>query len=61
MSNVAKLAAGHPKDTCDCGDYRSQHVNGTGRCNLGSLCTPGPSCQQFRLHRQYLTENPHDQ
>ncbi len=35
-------------DTCYCGDYRYQHVNGTGRCALGSLCTPSP-CSKFRL------------
>lgn len=41
----------HAFDVCDCGDYRRQHVNGTGRCNLGSLCTPG-HCAQFRLNRE---------
>jgi hypothetical protein len=35
-------------DTCHCGDYRHQHVEGTGRCKLGSLCTPS-YCQKFRL------------
>src|ERR1043166_415984 len=35
-------------DGCACGDYRHQHANGTGRCNLGSLCTPYP-CLRFRL------------
>lgn len=35
-------------DVCDCGDYRHQHVNGEGRCKLGSLCTPAP-CLKFRL------------
>lgn len=35
-------------DGCACGDYRHQHVNGIGRCTLGSLCTPYP-CQRFRL------------
>ena len=43
-------------DACDCGDYRHQHENGTGRCKLGSLCTPS-HCQKFRLHQQ-ATEIP---
>ncbi len=38
----------NPYDVCYCGDYRHQHVNGIGRCMLGSLCTPTP-CQKFRL------------
>lgn len=38
----------HPYDSCQCGDYRHQHVGGTGRCLLGSLCTPG-HCQKFRF------------
>jgi hypothetical protein len=41
-------AAGHAFDVCKCGDYRHQHVGGTGRCLLGSLCTPYP-CQRFRF------------
>lgn len=39
-----------PFDVCECGDYRHQHVDGSGRCKLGSLCTPTP-CQKFRLFR----------
>jgi len=35
-------------DGCECGDYRHQHVDGVGRCTLGSLCTPS-HCQKFRL------------
>jgi hypothetical protein len=35
-------------DACYCGDYRHQHVDGVGRCKLGSLCTPSP-CLKFRL------------
>lgn len=38
----------HPYDTCYCGDYRHQHEGGTGRCLLGSLCTPEP-CRKFRF------------
>lgn len=39
----------HPFDVCFCGDYRHQHVGGTGRCLLGDLCTPLPPCQEFRF------------
>lgn len=42
---------GHPLDVCRCGDWRHQHVDGTGRCRLGSLCTPHP-CQKFRLFKE---------
>lgn len=38
----------HPFDVCWCGDYRHQHVDGMGRCLLGSLCTPSP-CMRFRF------------
>lgn len=37
-----------PWDICHCGDYRRSHVEGTGRCQLDDLCTPG-RCQKFRL------------
>lgn len=43
-------------DGCACGDYRHQHVDGVGRCKLGSLCTPYP-CQKFRLSKK-ATEIP---
>jgi hypothetical protein len=39
-----------PFDICECGDYRHQHVDGIGRCRLGSLCAPS-QCQKFRLFR----------
>lgn len=38
-------------DACYCGDYRHQHENGTGKCKLGSLCTP-TRCLKFRLHKE---------
>lgn len=41
---------GHPFDACYCGDYRHQHVDGAGKCRLGSLCTPSP-CHRFRFVR----------
>lgn len=30
----------HPWDICECGDYRSDHENGTGRCQYGYWHTP---------------------
>lgn len=47
----------HPNDVCKCGDYRHQHVDGTGRCKLGSLCSPSP-CTEFRLSRPTEPECP---
>jgi hypothetical protein len=44
------MTAEHPFDVCECGDYRHQHVGGTGRCILGSLCTP-VGCSKFRFFR----------
>lgn len=38
-------------DVCYCGDYRHQHVNGSGKCKLEDLCWPG-RCQKFRLDRE---------
>ena len=46
-------------DTCHCGDYRKQHINGTGRCNLGSLCTPG-HCSKFRLFERVRSPHPRE-
>jgi hypothetical protein len=33
-------------EICECGDYRHQHVDGTGRCKLNELCFPA-HCQAF--------------
>lgn len=52
----------HPFDVCHCGDYRHQHENETGKCKLGSLCTPTP-CSQFRLFRRrspYIPDTEED-
>lgn len=46
-----------PFDVCECGDYRHQHVDGVGRCKLGSLCTPTP-CSKFRFFRATAPRNP---
>jgi hypothetical protein len=38
-------------EICVCGDYRHQHVDGTGRCKLGELCFPA-RCQKFRASKK---------
>jgi hypothetical protein len=48
MTAPVEQIAEKPFDVCRCGDFRHQHVNGTGRCKLGDLCFPG-RCQKFRL------------
>ena len=53
--DIDRVAEGHPLDVCACGDYRQQHDNGTGRCNLRDLCSPA-RCLRFRLFRAYLQE-----
>jgi len=40
-------------DECACGDYRRDHVNGTGRCKMPDDLTHGfQPCLRFRLVRQ---------
>lgn len=38
-------------DTCVCGDYRRDHIDGTGRCKMNGLghMVPGYSCEKFEL------------
>jgi hypothetical protein len=37
-------------DICECGDYRHQHENGTGRCKMpDDLCHGFKPCLKFRL------------
>lgn len=47
----------HDEDVCECGDARRQHVDGTGRCKLSDLCTPG-HCRRFRLFRRACEDEP---
>lgn len=48
----------HKLDTCECGDYRCDHIDGTGRCKF-SIDSRGDGhggsgwCDQFRLDRRY--------
>lgn len=58
--NIADPPSPDPEDLCRCGDARRQHLHGTGRCNLGSLCTPYP-CQRFRLFRPATPATAADQ
>lgn len=43
----------NPEDTCHCGDWRKDHIDGTGACKLNGLGhgVPGYRCQEFRLFR----------
>lgn len=37
-------------DTCYCGDYRKDHVDGIGRCRMPDDLTHGfQQCREFRL------------
>lgn len=54
------MSAHHPLDVCRCGDFRHQHEGGTGRCKLGSRCTPF-GCRRFRMEQpaeKYREHNP---
>lgn len=47
-------------DICVCGDYRHQHVNGSGACRLNDLghgMGHMGKCRKFRLHLE-ATEIP---
>lgn len=48
----------HPLDTCECGDYRGDHVDGHGRCKFsvgawGDGHSGAGRCDQFRLSQRY--------
>lgn len=47
----------HPKDICECGDYRDQHVDGRGACLLNAPEGLGhngaPNCERFRIVELY--------
>ena len=59
MTDIARIAAGHPLDECDCGDYRRDHIDGTGRCTMPDNLSHGfKPCLKFRLSRDYLKEQP---
>jgi len=55
-----QIAARHPLDECECGDYRRDHLNGTGPCtfNKGAfdLTHGGRDCLKFRA----ILEKQHD-
>lgn len=45
-------------DTCECGDYRKDHVDGIGRCRMPDDLTHGfHACLSFRLTKS-ATEIP---
>ncbi len=44
-----------PYDVCECGDYRRDHVNGTGRCRMPNDLNHGfRSCERFVLDQAAL-------
>ena len=46
MTEVQK----HALDQCECGDYRRDHVEGTGECKLNYAHIEGTPCHVFRLN-----------
>ena len=59
MTDIGRIAAGHPLDECDCGDYRRDHIDGTERCTMPNDLSHGfRHCLKFRLSRDYLKEQP---
>jgi hypothetical protein len=44
-------------DQCFCGDYRSQHVDGTGACRVcGNSKAPYDGCRKFRFAKHAAAE-----
>jgi len=49
MTDEARRVAMDPLDECECGDYRRDHVDGTGRCRMpDDLCHGFTRCLKFR-------------
>jgi hypothetical protein len=54
-SKVRIIVTEHPKDVCECGDYRYQHEDGTGPCKFNEHRDHGGAthgfigCYKFRL------------
>jgi hypothetical protein len=42
-------------DTCKCGDYRRNHVDGIGQCGLRWL-KPDCGCTGFRLEEEFASQ-----
>ena len=58
MPDEVDLRNAHPLDICHCGDYRSDHKNGTGPCifsigSRGDGHSGAGSCELFRLSHRY--------
>lgn len=57
--DVVKIA--DPNDTCECGDYRKDHVDGVGPCRFNGggfdLLHCGQDCHRFRLDEAYLEKD----
>ena len=47
----------HPKDICQCLDYREDHENGTGACRMpNNGVHAGEPCNAFLLREQHVDE-----
>lgn len=59
-TNIVKEVAESDFDVCDCGDFRRDHVGGTGQCWMpDDRCHGFRPCLSFRLHqRAHLQGNP---
>lgn len=54
MSPADIVPIHHDLDECECGDYRRDHVNGTGRCRMPDDLNHGlQPCEAFRLSKRY--------
>jgi hypothetical protein len=48
------VAVQNELDECYCGDYRKNHIDGTGRCVVCAIADVGIlRCMEFRLFRNY--------
>lgn len=52
------MTSGHELDICECGDYRRDHVDGSGRCKMPDDLTHGfEPCLEFKLGYEYGSVN----
>ncbi len=64
MTDLNKLAHGHPLDSCECGDYRRDHENGTGPCKFNRAgfdeCHANENCTAFVLSEAHIGRTDHE-
>lgn len=52
------LCEAHELDICECGDYRRDHVGGTGECRMPNDLSHGfRRCKEFRMFRPHVETN----